>query len=47
MKKNELAFRSGFRLSIGNSRSQAAVTVLAADGREGGPTTFTRVPTCG
>jgi mannose-6-phosphate isomerase-like protein (cupin superfamily) len=36
MKSEQLTFRPGFRLSIANSRSQAAVMVLAAGGKEGG-----------
>jgi mannose-6-phosphate isomerase-like protein (cupin superfamily) len=37
MKSDQLTFRPGFRVSIGNARSQAAVMVLAAGGKEGGP----------
>ena len=37
MKSDQLAFRPGFRVSTGNARSQAAVMVLAAGGKEGGP----------
>jgi hypothetical protein len=37
MKSDQLNFRLGFRLSVRNARSQAAVMVLAADGKEGGP----------
>ena len=37
MKSDQLSFRQGFRLSVSNSRSQAAVLVLAVGGREGGP----------
>jgi mannose-6-phosphate isomerase-like protein (cupin superfamily) len=37
MKSDQLNFRPGFRLSIGNARSQAAVMVLAPGGKEGGP----------
>ena len=37
MKSDQLTFRPGFRVSIGNTRSQAAVMVLAAGGKEGGP----------
>ena len=37
MKSDQLTFRPGFRASIGNARSQAAVMVLAAGGKEGGP----------
>lgn len=37
MKSDQLSFRPGFRLSIGNARSQAAVMVLAIGGKEGGP----------
>jgi mannose-6-phosphate isomerase-like protein (cupin superfamily) len=37
MKSDQLTFRPGFRLSVGNARSQAAVMVLPAGGKEGGP----------
>ena len=37
MKHAELNFRTGFRIATGNERSQAAVMVIAAGGREGGP----------
>ena len=37
MKSEQLSFRPGFRLSVGNARSQAAVMVLPAGGKEGGP----------
>jgi mannose-6-phosphate isomerase-like protein (cupin superfamily) len=37
LKSDQLTFRPGFRVSIGNTRSQAAVMVLAAGGKEGGP----------
>jgi mannose-6-phosphate isomerase-like protein (cupin superfamily) len=37
MKCDQLSFRPGFRLSVGNARSQAAVMVLPAGGQEGGP----------
>ena len=37
MKSDQLSFRPGFRLSVGNARSQAAVMVLPAGGKEGGP----------
>src|SRR3954454_16191880 len=37
MKSDQLTFRTGFRVSIGNGRSQAAVMVLASGGKEGGP----------
>jgi mannose-6-phosphate isomerase-like protein (cupin superfamily) len=37
MKSDRLSFRPGFRLSIGNARSQAAVMVLPAGAKEGGP----------
>jgi mannose-6-phosphate isomerase-like protein (cupin superfamily) len=37
MKSEHLSFRPGFRLSVGNARSQAAVMVLPAGGKEGGP----------
>jgi mannose-6-phosphate isomerase-like protein (cupin superfamily) len=37
MKSDQLSFRPGFRLSVGNVRSQGAVMVLPAGGREGGP----------
>jgi mannose-6-phosphate isomerase-like protein (cupin superfamily) len=36
MKSDQLSFRPGFRLSVGNTRSQAAVMVLAVGGKEGG-----------
>ena len=35
MKTDQLSFRPGFRLSVGNARSQAAVMVLPAGGKEG------------
>src|SRR3982074_2668372 len=37
MKSDQLTFGPGFRVSTGNARSQAAVMVLAAGGKEGGP----------
>jgi mannose-6-phosphate isomerase-like protein (cupin superfamily) len=37
MKSHRLSFRQGFRLSVCNARSQAAVMVLAVGGKEGGP----------
>jgi mannose-6-phosphate isomerase-like protein (cupin superfamily) len=37
MKSDQLSFRPGFRLSVSNARSQAAVMVLPAGAREGGP----------
>lgn len=36
MKSDALTFRPGFRVSIGNARSQGAVMVLARGGSEGG-----------
>jgi mannose-6-phosphate isomerase-like protein (cupin superfamily) len=36
MKSDQLSFRAGFRLSIANSKSQAAVMVLPVGGKEGG-----------
>jgi mannose-6-phosphate isomerase-like protein (cupin superfamily) len=36
MKSDHLSFRRGFRLSVANARSQAAVMVLAVGGKEGG-----------
>jgi mannose-6-phosphate isomerase-like protein (cupin superfamily) len=36
MKSDELSFRPGFRLSVANAKSQAAVMVLAVGGKEGG-----------
>lgn len=42
MKHSRLSFRSGFRLSVENARSQGAVTVLAVGGKEGGPNNFHR-----
>jgi mannose-6-phosphate isomerase-like protein (cupin superfamily) len=37
MKSDQLSFSPGFRLSVGNVRSQAAVMVLPAGGKEGDP----------
>ena len=37
MKSDQLSFRPGFRLSVGNVPSQAAVMVLPVGGKEGGP----------
>ena len=37
MKSDDLKFNTGFRVSVGNARSQAAVMVLAQGGCEGGP----------
>lgn len=37
MKHEQLKFTKGFRISIGNRKSQAAVTVLSVGGAEGGP----------
>jgi mannose-6-phosphate isomerase-like protein (cupin superfamily) len=37
MKKKHLRFGSGFRVAVGNSRSQAAEMVLAPGDSEGGP----------
>jgi mannose-6-phosphate isomerase-like protein (cupin superfamily) len=42
MKSDQLSFRPGFRLSVGNARSQAAVMVLPPGGKEGGPDNFHR-----
>jgi mannose-6-phosphate isomerase-like protein (cupin superfamily) len=42
MKSDQLSFRPGFRLSVGNVRSQAAVMVLSVGGKEGGPDNFHR-----
>jgi mannose-6-phosphate isomerase-like protein (cupin superfamily) len=36
MKNDNLSFRPGFRLSVSNAQSQAAVMVLAVGGKEGG-----------
>lgn len=36
MKREQLTFTTGFRVGIGNARSQVAVMVLAAGGSEGG-----------
>lgn len=36
MKSGQLAYRPGFRVAIGNTRSQAAVMVLPPGSREGG-----------
>ena len=40
MKSDQLSFRPGFRLSVGNARSQAAVMVLPAGRKEGDPDTI-------
>jgi mannose-6-phosphate isomerase-like protein (cupin superfamily) len=37
MKSDQLSFRPGFRLSVGNARSKAAVMVLAPGANEGAP----------
>jgi mannose-6-phosphate isomerase-like protein (cupin superfamily) len=37
MKHEQLKFRTGFRVSVGNANSQSAVMVLAPGGSEGGP----------
>ena len=37
MKREVLTFQAGFRVSVGNDRSQGAVMVLAKGGCEGGP----------
>jgi mannose-6-phosphate isomerase-like protein (cupin superfamily) len=37
MKHEQLSFRKGFRVSIGNKRSQGAVMVLSQGNMEGGP----------
>lgn len=37
MKHEQLTFRTGFRVSVGNGKSQGAVMVLAPGGCEGGP----------
>ena len=42
MKSDQLTYRPGFRVSVGNARSQAAVMVLAVGGTEGGPENFHR-----
>jgi mannose-6-phosphate isomerase-like protein (cupin superfamily) len=42
MKNEQLSFRRGFRLSVGNPKSQSAVMVLAPGGKEGGPDNFHR-----
>jgi len=36
MKSDQLSFRPGFRLSVANAKSQAAVMVLAVGGKEDG-----------
>lgn len=36
MKQEQLNFRTGFRVSVGNKNSQGAVMVLAVGGSEGG-----------
>ena len=35
MKSDQLSFRPGFRLSVANAKSQAAVMVLVVGGKEG------------
>jgi mannose-6-phosphate isomerase-like protein (cupin superfamily) len=42
MKSELLSFRTGFRLSIANAKSQGAVMVLPAGGTEGGSDNFHR-----
>ena len=42
MKSEQLTFRPGFRLSVANAKSQAAVMVLAVGGKEGGSDNFHR-----
>jgi mannose-6-phosphate isomerase-like protein (cupin superfamily) len=42
MKSDHLSFRPGFRLSVSNARSQAAVMVLAVGGKEGDGDNFHR-----
>ena len=37
MKHEQLKFTTGFRVSVGNKKSQGAVMVLAAGANEGGP----------
>lgn len=37
MQTEDLKFNTGFRVSVGNARSQGAVMVLAKGGSEGGP----------
>ncbi|QDT53440.1 Cupin domain protein [Caulifigura coniformis] len=37
MQRDQLTFRNGFRLSIANQRSQAAVMVIPPGSSEGGP----------
>jgi mannose-6-phosphate isomerase-like protein (cupin superfamily) len=37
MKHQQLSFRTGFRVAVGNRKSQGAVMVIAAGGTEGGP----------
>jgi len=37
VKSEVLTFRPGFRLSVSNANSQAAIMVLAVGGKEGGP----------
>jgi mannose-6-phosphate isomerase-like protein (cupin superfamily) len=37
MQSDDLKFNAGFRVSVGNARSQGAVMVLARGGSEGGP----------
>ena len=37
MKHEQLSFRPGFRVAVGNKHSQGAVMVLPVGGKEGGP----------
>ena len=37
MKRQHLRFGKGFRVAVGNDRSQAAQMVIPAGGQEGGP----------
>ena len=37
MKREQLQFRKGFKVSVGNNRSQGAVMVLGPGDSEGGP----------
>lgn len=44
MKHQTLAFRKGFRITVGNGKSQGAVMVLAPGESEGGPEASRRRP---
>jgi hypothetical protein len=47
MKRENLTFQKGFRVSVGNDRSQGTVMVLATGGCEGGPENRHKEPISG